>query len=455
MLIRALRNLVPVLPIPVTLDFGVDWRVTGFALVISICAAFMFGLPPAIQAARVDLASATRSDRVAGEAPKRLRLRQAFVIAQIAFSVLLVVCASLLVRSARTAASTNPGFDVANVDLIEVDLGLAGYDDRSGADLAQKILSEVAQLPGVVSAATTWIVPLQLRATATTVSVPRSGADTLTVTTLWNAVSPGYFETLGLPLVRGRSFSDADRPESQNVAVINETLARRAWPGEDALGKILSDGSEPPMEVIGIARDSKYRTIGEPSQPILYRPLSQRHQNQLSLLVRKDGGSLLPDLQLLLRRIDANLPILRASTLEEAAGFSLFPGRLAMWTAAGSAGIGVFLAILGLYGITAYDVTRRTREIGIRLAVGARPSQVMRMVVHRAMRVASMGTLLGLLGAVGLSRILRAILFGVDPLDPLSFASGAAVCILVALAASLVPARRAAGADAVAALRVD
>jgi hypothetical protein len=209
------------------------------------------------------------------------------------------------------------------------------------------------------------------------------------------------------------------------------------------------------MQVVGVARDSKYRSIGEAPQPFLYRPLSQEHQNELALLIRRSGPSVIPAVRALLQQMDPNLPILRATTVADATAFSLFPRRLAMWTAVSAGIVGLFLASLGLYGVTAYDVTRRTREIGIRLAVGATPARVLRMVLRRAMQLAGTGALLGLIAAAGISQVLTIVLFRVEPLDPISFVSGAVLLAMVALAASLIPARRAAAADPVAALRAE
>jgi predicted permease len=451
-LTRLLRYIVPTLPVPVSIDFGLDWRVMAFAVTIAIGASLFFGLLPALFGTRTEVRSVASTDRSTDPLPQ-LRLRRAFAAAQVAFSVLLVIVAALLAKSARNAAAIDPGFDTGHVDLVELDLRLGGQDDVSGAAFVPQLLSEIGGLPGIVSAAATWIVPLQLRATSTTVSTSGTGTEAQRLSALWNVVSPGYFDTIGLPLIAGRSFSSSDRTGAADVAIVNETLARRLWPGQTAVGRLMADGEGRSMAVIGIVRDSIYRGIGEPPQPFFYRPWSQQHQQQVSVLIRRGPGGAIPGVRRLLQKLDPDLPILRATTFEEATGFSLFPQRLAMWTASSSATIGVFLAILGLYGITAYEVTRRVREIGVRLAVGATPRQVIALVVRRAVGVATAGMLLGLLFAASAGRALAGLLFGVGAFDPISFLTGAAVCVVVTLMASAFPALRAARTDPMSAIR--
>jgi predicted permease len=271
-LTQALRGIVPVLPLSISLDFGVDWRVIGFAVALSLIASLVFGLLPAVQAARVDLQSAMKPDR-SGGGPRRLRLRQAFVVAQVAVSVLLVVCAVLLARSVSHAAGVDPGFAAENVDLVGINMRLGGYDDGADVVFAEELIAEVERLPGVTAAGTAWIVPLQMRGTSTTVSLPATGTEESRLTTLWNVVSPGYFEALGLPMVRGRAFTERDRAGAPEVAIVSETFAERAWPGEDPIGRSFVNRDRT-MQVVGVARDSKYRSIGEAPQPFLPSPQS-------------------------------------------------------------------------------------------------------------------------------------------------------------------------------------
>jgi predicted permease len=455
-MIRALRALLPSLPVLLALEIQLDWRVIAFSVALALSTGVLFGLVPALQAAKTDLTSAIKNDGPAA-GPRRLRLRQAFVVAQVAMSVLLVVVGVLLARSLRNAGAIDPGFEVSDVEVASVDFRLAGYGQDRGRAVQEQILTRVEQLPSVRSAAYAANLPLigsglglgpLTTAGASPDSPDRIRAD-------WNVVTPRFFETMRTRLSSGRSFRRADLETSPAVAIVNETFARRAWPGEQAVGKTLEHHREPKrvLHVVGVARDGKYRSLGEEPRAYIYVPLAQNYMADLSLLVKTDGRLAASDVRAVVRQIDPNLPVVHIATLAETTAVGLLPHRLAAGIAGAFGLVGLALAAIGIYGITAYNVTQRTREIGVRVALGAARADVLRLVIGQAMRMSATGAAMGLLLAAGATRLLGTLLYGVQPLDPASFASGAVLFCALAFAASLAPARRAAALDPVEALR--
>jgi predicted permease len=459
-MIRGLRALVPAMPLPLAAELAIDWRVVAFSVLLAALTGLLFGLVPAFQAARTDLVSTLKAD-AGGGGVRRARVRQAFVVAQVAMSVLLVVCALLFARSLRHAADIDAGFDAANADIVTLDFRLAGYDAASGLQAAEQFLLRAQTLPGVRSAAFARVLPLtgsglglgRLRRPGEPGDGPGIRAD-------WNVVTPGYFDTMAVPLVGGRGFAPSDRDGGPFVAIVNETFARRVWPGQDAIGQVLRvDDFGPAREsrelhVVGVARDAKYRSLGEEPMSFVYVPLAQRFMSELTLVARRAGGeSVVPAIRSLLRQMEPNLPITGAATLEEATSFGLLPQRVAVWVAGGFGVVGLLLACIGIYGITAFTVMQRRREIGVRVALGATRDGVLRLVVGQAMRMAWLGVLLGLTAAAAVTQLLASLLYGIRPLDPASFSLGAALFTVLALVASWLPARRAASVNPVDALR--
>jgi len=449
--IRALERLIPILRFDVAFDLGIDWRVTASSILIATVAAVVAGLLPALQTSRVDLAAAmTRDSRT----PKHLRTRQLLVVAQVAMSVVLVVCGLLLGRSLSHAHAIDPGFEREGVEVVGLNLQLGGYDPKTGPAFAEDLLARVEMLPSVAAAAFARVVPLTGEAEGGRLWRPEDIGDDKAISVNRNFVSPNYFRTIGLPLLAGRAFDARDRAGMPAVAIVNETFARRVWPGQNPVGRRLVQGvSRRPLEVVGLARDAKYRTIGERPQPFVYVPAAQAYDDIMWLLIRPRGPSAVPAVRSLVASMNPNLPLVQTATLTEIGAFTLFPQRLASWLTGAIAVIGVFLAAIGLYGLMAYEVGQRKREIGVRMALGALRSQVIRAVVRGAALLAGVGTGLGLLGASLVTGLLTGMLYDVKPLDALSFAGGAASLALVALVASVVPARRAASVNPVEALR--
>jgi predicted permease len=444
---------IPIVPnVNVRLDWGVDWRVAAFAFGLATLTGLACGILPALTATRPRLASMLSRERSSG-AP-RLRARSVFVVAQVALSVLLVVCAVLLTRSMRHAAAIDPGFRVEGLEVVGIDFRLGGYDDARGRIVAEELIARIERLPGVQAAGSARVVPLTRDREGGRFWLPGEFGPEKAIDGSLNIVTNGFFGALGLPLLAGRHFTPADRAGSPTVAIVNETLARQMWPGQDAVGKrILAGRSRYPIDVIGVVKDAKYRTVGEAPNPFFYVPAAQRYERIQWILLRSKGGSLIPAVRTIVRELDPNLPVTRAGTLADLSAFTLFPQRLVMWLATIVAATGLFLAALGVYGIAAYHTSLRTREIGIRVALGAARAQAVGLVLAQTGWLTLGGIALGLGAAALVTGLLEGMLYGVQPLDPVSFAGGAAGFAILAVVAGLIPARRAATVNPVDALR--
>jgi predicted permease len=348
----------------------------------------------------------------------------------------------------------DPGFRLAGVEVIGLNLRLGGYDSNRGRNFADALMSRIESLPGIEAAASARVVPLTQEREGGRFWLPGEFGDERAIDASQNIVTPGYFRTLGLQLLAGRNFDAGDRAGAPAVAIVNETLARRAWPAEDPVGKrILLGGSRRPVEVVGVVRDAKYRTIGESPTPFFYVPAAARYEEIMWILMRPTSPSLVPQVRSVIRDMDPDLPVVQAAPLAEMTAFTLFPQRLAAWLATIVGAIGVFLAALGVYGLAAYHANLRTREIGIRVALGAVRRQVHHLILGQAGRLAVTGIVLGLSAAALATRLLEGMLYGVGALDPVSFAGGVFVFGVLALIASLIPAHRAASVNPVEALR--
>jgi len=275
----------------------------------------------------------------------------------------------------------------------------------------------------------------------------------------FNVVGPNFFKTMETPLVRGREFTEADRKGAPGIVVLNETLAAMLWPGEDAVGKRVSvEGPKGPfLEVVGVARDSKYRSLGEPPRPYVYQPVLQSYDPKMTLVVRTTGGpqSVAGAVREQIRALDPNLPIADVKTLRDQLDLSLFPSRVAAWTLGGFGVLALLLAAIGLYGVVAYSVAQRTREIGVRMALGAREKDVLGLVLGEGLFVIGIGLAVGLVLAFAATRVIAGFLYGVGATDALTFAGVPVLLGLVALVASYIPARRATKVDPLVALRYE
>ena len=454
--IQAIRTVIPVLPLDLAVDLGLDSRAVLFAVAVALAAGIVCGLIPAWQTVRANLLTAIRADEA--NTPRRLRLRHALLTAQIAMSVLLLISALLLARSLRTAANINTGFDAANVDVIALSLQLGNYDPATGRRLIDDVLDRIQNVPGVQAAGASAVVPLMMEGVSLgSLWSPGATTEPIRVAADWNMVTPRYFDTLRIPVLRGRAFTTGDVADSPAVVIVNETFARRAWPNREAVGQTLLHGDSPtnarPILVVGVARDAKYRSLGEDPRPFIYVPFAQQYRNDLSLMVRHSGRTVIPVVRSILRERDPDLPVIQTTTLTDAGNVGLTPYRVIAWLAGSVAVIAMLLAAIGIYGVTAFAITLRAKELGVRVALGARSGQVLRLVMRRALAVASIGSLIGVAVAALATQLLGGFLFGIRPLDVPSFGAAIVVLLSMAVLASLLPARRAARVDPVIALR--
>jgi predicted permease len=453
-----LMGVLPTLPAPVGVDMPTDLRVLAFALVLSLGATLVSGLAPALHASRTELVPALKAE--SGASGGRMRLRSAFLVGQIALSLLLVLTAGLFLRALGHATGMNPGFDPANVDVAMLDLSLARYTDTTGRAFARDLVARAATRPGVVSAALAADLPLD-GGTMGLGSLRTPGlrrGDSEEVDAHWNAISPGYFRTLDLPLTRGRDFSDTDVETSPRVAIVNQALARAAWGTTDAVGRTIEANTGAgwgPVTIVGITADAQVTWLGATVDPLIYVPLSQSYVPRVALLAKTRGASVIPEIRALVRELNPNLPVAQALPLTEINALSLIPQRLAA-AVAGTLGIvGLLLAAIGIYGVTSYSVNQRVKEIGIRVALGADRGTVLAMILRQSAVLTGIGIVIGLAAGAGVSLVVRSLLFGVSALDPITFGGGALLFLAVALAATLGPARRATRVDPMIALRAE
>jgi len=456
--------LLPSLPFPIYISLALEGRALVFTAGMVFLSALLSGLVPALQASTADVVSALKDD---AQAPARLRLRHAFVMAQVAVSILLVVVAGLFVRALQAAGSANPGFDPRGVELATLDLSLAGYTSTTGPRFASDLADRVRALPNVQSASIALVLPggfeTQRRSLTVPGVEPPSGERSFGVD--WNAVEPRYFATLRIPIVTGRDFTAADREGAQAVAIVGEGTARQFWPGEDAVGKFIvqttvGPGGQVagrPLQVVGVARDVKASSLIDGlSRSIVYVPLQQHYMSTLTIVARTTRGQRIADeIRSLVASMNPDLPIVGSQTLEDATALGLVPQRVVVSVAGGLGAVGALLAAIGIYGVTAYAVARRRREIGIRMALGARRADVVRMILQRGIRLTVIGCAIGLLLAAGASQALVVFLFGVAPLDPAVFGGAAAFFAVIGLAACYLPARKATTVDPLVALHYE
>jgi predicted permease len=451
----ALAGFRPPLPVPVALEFPLDGRILLFTLCVSAVTVVLSALVPALRATRLDAASALRADLSTASGSRWLGLRDALVVGQVAGSLVVLAAAGLFIASLRNATRLDPGFRSADLALVRLELGVQGYDSVRGQAFYAELERRARALPGAEAVALAEILPLGLTGQRRGVEVegyaPVEGEDMEFGT---NTVSAGYFEAMGIEIVQGRGFEPSDRAGAKPVAIVNESFARRFWPGENPIGRRFSTGRGGMREVVGVARDGKYRSLGEDPQPHFYQPFAQMYEPDMVLVVRgaTDARSLIPSVLREAQALDPELPV-EASTMAEHLGLAVLPQRIGSAVLTSFGAITALLAALGLYGVMSYVVSQRTREIGIRMALGARGRDVRLLVLRRALAVTLVGLALGLAGALATARLLGTFLVNVSPSDPTTLLTVTAFFTVVAVLASWLPARRAAAVDPVRALR--
>jgi predicted permease len=442
---------------PIALDFALDWRIAAGALTLTLLTTLGFGLMPAVLVSRTAVAASMKESAVTA-GPRRKWLRASFVSTQVAMSTVLLVLAALLIRAVGSARTLDRGFSADGVVTIRIDLESAGYTAARGLAFYDRLLDALAHDSRVAAATVVDMVPLTLSNRADEMMNESDAPRTVLVYS--NVVSPGHFRTLGIQLLTGRDFNPGDRAGSPAAAIVNETLARQFWPGENPIGKRLRsrDDNETPrqwLEVVGVARDSKYVTVGEDRKPFLYRPLGQAYVSGGTLIVKGSArdANIVASVREAVHALDPDLPIFGVTTLESATAVSLLPITLAA-AIAGALGVAALaLGAIGLYGVMSSAVRQRTREIGIRMALGAEARAVVRLVTRSAMRWTAAGIGAGLAAALGAASVIAGFLYGVAPWDPLSFVLIPLLLVSTAYAACYLPARRASRIDPVVALR--
>jgi len=453
-----LRLFVPPTPYPIAFDASLSPRVIGFAAALTAVTAIVSGLLPALRGSRADLAVALKASAPATSGGGRARLRQALVVSQIALSMLLLVCAALFVRSLANARSMDTGYSARQGFVGSIDLLAGGYDRARGLAFYEELRSRLSALPNVerVSLATT--LPLDIgsgsdMSVGVDGYVPREGEQ---MNVYYTRVGPDYFAALGVTIVQGRGITARDVADQPQVAVINETVARRYFEGRNPVGGILRFGSGP-VTVVGVARDGKYQQLTESPRSYLYLPVLQNYRPDTLVLVRTstDPAIVLGAVQREIRALDPTLPLFDVRTLAEHRQLAMFIPRMASTLLGLFGALALVLAVVGLYGVIAYTVTQRTQEIGVRVALGAAQNDVAWLVMRQGLRLAAIGLGVGVVLAFGAGLLLAKQLVGVSPGDPVSFAATAFVLLLVATLASAIPARRAATLDPLVALRRD
>jgi putative ABC transport system permease protein len=448
--------------IPESVDLSVNARVFGFTLIVGVGSGLLFGLAPVFQALRPDRSAALRDRGTVASGAHAARMRGAFVILQIAVSLVLLVGAGLFLRTLENAYSVDMGYRVDQTLVATLNLEAHGYFEggSKGADaglaLYEQILSRVEALPGVVAASAARTTVLSGNARYTDVSTdgrPIESHNALGVRA--NVVSRRYFETMNIPILRGRPFNTTDGPQTTRVTIVTKSLADRVWPNEDPIGKPLRDASNE-LQVIGVVPDTVYTsTLERDRPPTYYLLLAQNYESGATLHVRAASSplSLLPAIREAVRHVDSELAVERPQLLSDVLNRTLSSQRM-MATLVGLLGaLALLLAVVGLYGVMAHAATNRTPEIGIRLAMGAQPASIVSLLLGQGLRLLGIGSAIGLTGALVGTRYIEAQLFGVTATDPLSFVSGCVALAIAGLTASVIPAVRAMHVDPVIALR--
>jgi predicted permease len=454
--------------LPLHLDVSFDWHVFAYAFGAAFLSGIVIGLWPAFRSSRTDvnilLQEGGRSDTPGAG---RQRFRNFLVAAQVAGSLILLVIAALLVRSLQHAGNLRLGFDPGHVLNITVDPHQIGYNENQEREFYRQLEARVRMLPGIQSASLAFGTPMGH------INIANGGAVSIDdhptpsgqqpAAVAFNNVDPGYLETMRIPLLRGRMFIDLDNQNAPPVAIVNETMADKFWPHEDPIGKRFSMKplNAPPqsMQVVGVTATGKYGFITEDPTALFYVPMAQNFISIQTLQVRTSGApeSLVVPVRNEIHKLAPDLPIVETSTMQQMVegtnGLQLF--RFAAYFAAAIGGLGLFLAVLGVYGVVSFGAMQRTREIGIRIALGGSERDVLRLVLRQGVRMVVAGLLIGVLAALALTRVMTRYLLDVSPSDPLTYASVALVLTAVALAACWIPARRAARVDPGAALRYE
>jgi len=442
------------------LALSLDGRVWAFTFAVAVLTAILFGLVPAWRVSRPTLMETLKSGGRSGSmAWGRSRFRQALVVSEVALALVALVGAALFLRSLAFAQGLDPGFESKRLFLFGFDLGSQHYDEDRGEQYFRDAIMRATSSPGVQSAAVASNFPLGGGVARTIFLEGQDAASGHrgTLTTI-NDVSSGYFQTLGIPLRQGRAFNDLDRKETKPVAIVNYAMAKHFWPGESPLGKRFHFiGEMRLLEVVGEVGDSWQFGVGEDPQPVAYLPITQAYSPFAVLQVRTlgDPKSVLPSVRESVQSLDRNLAFVGVSTIGGLLDQGLWAPRMGAFLMGAFGLLALLLATVGIYGVLSYSVTQRTQEVGVRVALGATPASVRDLIVKQGMTLVAIGVGVGVVGSVGLARLMASLLFGVKASDPLTFAAATFVLAAVAFVATYLPARRATKVDPVVALRYE
>ena len=442
------------------LDLGFDSHVLLFTLSVALLTAVLIGVAPALKAARPDVIEVLKvggRGNTVGFASSPFR--SALVVTEIALALVALVGAGLFIRSMQNAQRIDPGFESSKLFMFNFDLGALHYDEGHGQQFFRAAIERAQASPGVESVTISDAPPLIGGFARTIFPEGQDEASGYrgTLTPL-NGIAPSYFQTLHIPLIAGREFTDSDRATTQAVAIASQAMARHFWPSENAVGKRFHFFGDPTLrEVVGVARDTVVGNIGEEPQPLAYLPLTQNYSPAATLLVRTNGRpeSLISAVRSQVQTLDNNLALTNVQTIGELLGQGLWAPRMGAALLAVFGALALILAVIGVYGVLSYSVNQQTREIGIRMAMGAQTSRVLGLVVGQGMRLAAAGLILGLIVAFAATRVLSSLLFGVSAHDPLTFVGVSLVLALAAVLACYIPARRATKVDPIIALRYE
>ncbi len=449
----------PPLPVTFTLDLGIDATVLLFTLGVAMLTGVLFGLAPAMQSTKPAIAPTLRDEAGTGR-QRRFGLRNGLIALQVAVSMILLVGGGLFLRSLGAAQNVDPGFSTREAGIVYMDLAASAISPDEYGPLAQEIAGRARSLPGIEAVTVARDIPLALGGNNDIVTIPGvdppPGADYHRITS--NQVDTGYFETMGIPLLAGRTFTDDDRHGAPRVIIVSEAAARAYWPGENPLGKeITASAGRTTYRIVGVAGDVKIDTLGESPRPVIYHPFAQRITSEYFLVARGRAApaAIAGMLRQVVRDTNPRLLIMETKTMEENLSVVLFPARMAALLLGAFGALALCLATIGLYGVVSFAVSRRTHEVGIRMSLGADAGAVIRMILRGAMSVVAVGGLLGLAAAYGLAQLIGQFLVGTEPGDPVTLIGVPLLLGTVAVLAAFIPARRASRVDPVVALRRD
>jgi len=455
---------------------SLDWRVTLFTIGLSLLTGLLFGLFPALHTSKPDLVSTLKeASSRSGTGLRHTRIRSGLVVAEMALALVLLVGAALLIRSFVGLRSVDPGIDPHNVFTFQTSLAGGAYSTTASvSNFTTQVVQRMETLPGVEAAASTIVLPIEAGVDLpfTIVGKPPASGE-YNGDEQWRSVSPHYFRVFKIPLLRGRAFTETDTGASSRVVIINDAMAKKYWPKEDAIGQMIVIGKglgpqfeEPARQVVGIVGNVRENGLGNAGVGVMYVPQSQMTEGltalansvlPLSWCVRTAGdpSSLRVAIERELHGVDGQMPISRERLMTDVLSAASARQSFNMVLLSIFAGVALMLAAIGIYGLMSYSVDQRTQEIGIRMALGADAGRMLRVVLREGMTLALLGVALGLLLAYGLTRLLASLLFGVKASDPLAFAAVAGILTMVALVSTYIPARRATGIDPAIALRYE